>query len=109
MLGAMSSTPPGGEQTVARWRLRLFVSGESSKNFAAIRNINAICERYIAGDFEFEVIDIDADPSFAETEQLLALPMLLRLDPPPPRRIIGDLSDPEATAVALNLKALSRA
>ena len=102
----MSTASPSGEEENAPWRLRLYILGRGPKSLAAIENINGICERFARATFHLEVIDVEESPSLAEKEQLLALPMLVRMSPSPVRRIIGDLSDPEATAVALNLRKL---
>jgi circadian clock protein KaiB len=62
-----------------------------------------LCGRLIPGEFQLEVIDVTENPESIQSEQLLALPMLVRLNPLPVRRVVGDLSDAKATAVALNL------
>jgi circadian clock protein KaiB len=92
----------------ARWTLKLYVSGGSPKSSAAMRNISNLCQELLPGKFDLEVIDICENPSIGDKEHILALPMLVRLYPAPVRRIIGDLSDPETTAVALNLKTRKR-
>ncbi len=92
------------EQT-DKWRLRLYISGQSKRSIAAIANIHSLCARLVAGLFQLEVIDILENPSIIQEDRLIAVPMLVRVEPLPVRRIIGDFSDPNATAVALNLRA----
>lgn len=100
----MSTIPPRGGIENAQWRLRLYISGQTAASLAAARNITTLCGQCVPGNFELEVIDILENPSAAEGEQMLSVPMLVRLHPPPVRRIVGDLADPQATAVALNLQ-----
>jgi circadian clock protein KaiB len=100
----MMTPGPEEKETNAHWRLRLYISGQTVKSIAAIQNITSLCEQLVPGNFQLEIVDILEDPAAGEDEQILALPLLVRLNPKPRRRIIGDLSDPEATAVALNLR-----
>ncbi len=73
--------------------LRLFVAGASSNSVRAIVNLKAICEQYLAGRYELEVIDVHQQSSLAEQEQIIALPLLIKVSPKPERRLIGDMSD----------------
>jgi circadian clock protein KaiB len=73
--------------------LQLFVCGMSQRSTDAIASIAAICERYLAGRYALDVIDLYDDPHRAQTEQLLAAPTLVRQLPLPVRRAVGDLSD----------------
>jgi circadian clock protein KaiB len=57
----------------------------------------------MAGTYSIEVVDILKDPQRAESEKILATPMLVRKKPPPVRRILGDLSDTERVLRGLDL------
>jgi circadian clock protein KaiB len=59
----------------------------------AIVNLHGICERYLGGRYDLEVVDIYHHPEVARAFRLVAAPTLLRLRPAPLRRIVGDLSD----------------
>ncbi len=59
----------------------------------AIANIKKLCEFHILGDYSLEIIDIYQQPSFAEDQQIIAAPTLIKVSPLPLRRLIGDLSD----------------
>src|SRR5690349_19454397 len=58
--------------------LRLFVTGASSNSLRAISNLKQICETYIKGKYSLEIIDVYQQRSIAETEQLIALPLLIK-------------------------------
>ena len=42
-----------------------------------------------------EIIDVYQQQELAEKEQIIALPLLIRKQPLPERRLIGDMSDTE--------------
>jgi circadian clock protein KaiB len=83
--------------------LRLFVTGASSNSLRAISNLKEICETYIKGKYSLEIIDVYQQRSIAETEQLIALPLLIKTQPLPKRRLIGDMSDTAKVLLGLGL------
>jgi circadian clock protein KaiB len=85
------------------WQLRLYVAGESPKSLHALMNLKTICEEHLAGRYEIDVVDLVEDPSLARTDDILAIPTLVRCAPPPQRRIIGDLSNAERVISRLQL------
>ncbi|MFP4031151.1 MAG: circadian clock KaiB family protein [Desulfococcaceae bacterium] len=86
-----------------RYMLRLYVSGATFKSMRAISNIRKICEEHLKGRFELEVIDTYQKPEMARSDQIVALPTLIKELPPPLRRVIGDLSDADRVLVGLDL------
>src|SRR5690349_23693965 len=85
-----SAPAEAGEET---FLLRLFVTGMTPRSTDAIARIKAICEEYLGGRYELEVIDIYQQPEAARGEQIVATPTLIKKLPPPLRRLVGDLSD----------------
>jgi circadian clock protein KaiB len=73
--------------------LRLFVSRNSPNSARAAINIKAICEKYLKNRYELEIIDIYQHPDLASTEEIVAIPMLIKKFPLPEERMIGDLSN----------------
>jgi circadian clock protein KaiB len=86
-----------------RYVLRLFVTGTTTRSAKAIENIHTLCENYLHGRYELEVIDIYQQPSAAAAEQIIAAPTLVQELPEPARRLIGDLGDPGRVLIGLNL------
>ena len=86
------------------WILRLYVAGHSPRSAAALRNLEGLCERHLAGRYTIEVIDLLKQPRLARGDQIVALPTLVRRLPPPVKKIIGDLSDEERVLVGLDLR-----
>ena len=83
--------------------LRLFVTGTTPRSARAIQNIRAICEDQLQGRYDLEVIDIYQHPEFAQREQIIVTPTLVKKLPLPFRKVIGDLSDQERVLVGLDI------
>ena len=83
--------------------LRLCVSGMTPRSREAVSNLKQICEEYLKGHYQLEVIDLYQQPALAASHQIIATPTLLKSYPPPLRRLIGDLSDTEATIRRLGI------
>jgi circadian clock protein KaiB len=88
------------------WMLRLYTAGESARSLAALRNLETICEKHLAGRYQIEVINLIEHPQLARGDQIVALPTLVRRLPPPMKKIIGDLSDEDRVLVGLDLRPL---
>lgn len=93
----------GTSQKVKCWELRLYVAGHTAKSLAAFANLRSICEEHLAGEYHIEVIDLLKNPQLARTDQIVAVPTLVRKLPEPIRKIIGHLSDAEKVLVGLQL------
>jgi circadian clock protein KaiB len=88
----------------ARYVLRLYVTGSTPHSIRAIVNIRKICEEYLKGHYDLEVVDISQRPNLAEGEQIIAAPTLIKKLPLPIRRFIGDMSHREKLIVGLDLR-----
>ncbi len=84
--------------------LRLYITGSTSRSILAIKNLKNICEKYLEGQYELEIIDLYQNPGLAEGEQIIAAPTLIKELPLPFRRIIGDLSNKEKVLLGLDLR-----
>jgi len=73
-------------------RLRLYVAGSSPRSLRAVQNLKRICESELSGRYNLEVVDIYKQPRRAVTDQIIAIPTLIKEAPGTLRRIIGDLS-----------------
>ena len=91
------------ESSQAKYVLRLYVSGSTSKSALAVENIKRICERHLKNRYDLEDIDIYQQPNLARDEQIVALPTLIKRFPLPVRRLIGDLSNPQRVLLGLDL------
>ena len=73
--------------------LRLYVSGATPRSTEAIARIKNICEEYLEGQYDLEVIDIYQRPELAVQDQIVAAPTLIKESPGTLRRMIGNLSN----------------
>ena len=86
-----------------RYVLRLYVSGMTPKSINAIENVRKLCEQYLHGRYELDIVDIYQQPDVAKTEQLIAAPTLIKKLPLPLRRFIGDMSNKDKILVGLDI------
>ncbi|MCX6255900.1 MAG: circadian clock KaiB family protein [Bacteroidia bacterium] len=86
-----------------KYILRLYITGTTSRSILAITNLKKICEEYLEGRYELEVIDLYQKPYLAKDEQIIAAPTLIKKLPLPFRRIIGDMSNKEKVLMGLDL------
>jgi circadian clock protein KaiB len=98
---------PDAPRPGAEWKLRLYVAGQTPKSLTAFANLRRICEEHLAGCYQIEVIDLMKHPELAQTDQIIALPTLVRKLPEPIKRIVGDLSNSERVVLGMNLEKLS--
>src|SRR5829696_2682738 len=87
----------------AKFILRLYVIGSSTRSLRAVYNLKKICEENFPNDYELEVIDVYKHPEVAREEQILAVPMLVKKLPEPLRKFVGDLSNAQKILVGLDI------
>ncbi|MFA6224460.1 MAG: circadian clock KaiB family protein [Desulfomonilaceae bacterium] len=85
--------------------LRLYVSGQTTRSVRAIENLKQLCEEYLKGRCEIEIIDVYQQPERLKNDEIIGVPTLIKELPLPVRKVIGDLSDTERVLVGLALKA----
>jgi len=95
------------ETTGNNYVLRLYVTGTTNRSVLAITNLKKICEEYLGGRYELQVIDLYKMPGLAKDEQIIAAPTLIKKLPLPFRRIIGDMSNEEKVLLGLDLKRIN--
>lgn len=82
---------------------KLYITGGSLYSQKAVANLERLCAAILPTQCEVRIIDVLADPEQAEADKILATPTLIRYQPAPIRRIVGDLSDLQAVMRALGL------
>jgi circadian clock protein KaiB len=97
---AQASQGPSAE----RYVLRLYVTGMTPRSMRAVESVRTICERYLEGRYDLEVVDIYQQPTLARGEQIIAAPTLIKKLPLPLRRIIGDMSSTEKVLLGLDIR-----
>jgi circadian clock protein KaiB len=97
------SPAEAAERQSGFYHLRLYVAGQTPKSVKALANLKAMCEEHLAGKYQIEVVDLVETPQLARSDQILAIPTLVRRLPSPIRKIIGDLSNSERVLVGLDI------
>ncbi|MGB9929459.1 MAG: circadian clock KaiB family protein [Methanosarcina sp.] len=87
-----------------KYILRLYVAGMGPKSVQAIENIKRICEEYLPGRYQLEIIDIYQYPIFAEDGQIVAVPTLIKELPPPLRKLIGSMADKDRVLIGMDVE-----
>lgn len=89
---------------MAKHVLRLYVSGQSDRSQRAIASWKRFCEQEFAElEHTLEVVDIVENPAAAEEAKIFATPTLIKHQPSPERRIIGDTAEREKVLRMLNI------
>ena len=86
-----------------KWMLRLYVAGQTFKSIAARANLQKICEQHMYDSYQIDVIDLLENPQLAKSDQIIAIPTLVRERPVPVKKIIGDLSNTERVLIGLDI------
>jgi len=82
----------------------LFVTGMSVKSGDAVVNLRKICDKYMEGLYELEIVDISRNKEKAVEFQIVAIPTLIKIFPEPRRILLGDLSDTKKVLKLLNIE-----
>lgn len=88
------------------FEFRLYVAGMTPKSVRAVDNLQRVCSTLLSGRHLIELVDLLEEPHRARTDDIVAVPTLVRKVPEPARRIIGDLSDTAAVVAGLQLHAV---
>lgn len=91
--------------TGALFVFRLYVTGTTRASARAVVNARCFCEQRLPGRYRLEIFNVADDVGAAVADQILASPTLIKLEPQPPQRFIGDLSDVARLASRLHLSA----
>lgn len=102
--GKATAVPAGASTPDLCWDLRLYIAGKTVRAVTAFANLRKICDEHLPGQYRVEVIDLLENPQMAKSDQIVALPTLVRKLPEPVRKIIGDLSNTEKVLVGLDLR-----
>jgi len=95
---------PGKHMTGEHYILRLFIAGSSPISARAITNLRQICEEFLKDNYTLEIIDAHQQPELVREENVTALPMLVKKNPTPKKRLIGDFSDRKKVLLGLGIR-----
>ena len=81
------------EESEVHYELCLFVNGTSPHSLRAIKNLKLLLEEHLPGKYNLKIVDAHQQPLLVESENVTAVPMLIKKLPAPQKRLIGDMSD----------------
>ncbi|MCX7593371.1 MAG: circadian clock KaiB family protein [Fischerella sp.] len=84
--------------------LRLFVAGHSPGIERILENLHELLEQFLGQPYTLKLIDVVTHPEQAEVNQVTATPTLVKVWPPPIRRIVGDLDNVDKILQMLGAK-----
>jgi len=82
---------------------KLYITGATYHSTVAVKNIIRICEQYLKGRYTLDIVDVYQQPKLAKEEQIIATPTLIKLQPNPTQRLIGDMSDSSKIIAVLRI------
>jgi circadian clock protein KaiB len=85
------------------YAFRLFVAGNGSNSTQARGNLARLCEEYLKGRYQIDIVDVMKDPAIALKHSILLTPMLIMLKPRPGVSVLGNLSNTKTVLATLRL------
>jgi circadian clock protein KaiB len=89
-----------------QFKFRLYVAGGTPNSARALTNLNSLCRAHLPDRHEIEVVDVVREPKRALADDIRMTPTLLKLSPPPARRIVGTLSQTQRVLDTLGFRAI---
>jgi circadian clock protein KaiB len=84
--------------------LRLYIIGGKALSNKAIADVEKLLSEDSIGKCHLEIVDILLNPKEAEKHNIIATPTLIKAQPKPEKRIVGDLSNKERLLSSLDLE-----
>ncbi len=85
------------------YKFLLYIAGNAPHSSEALLNLHALCQKHLPGRHEIEVVDVLRQPERALADGVLLTPLLVKIAPGPPRKIIGRLERWERVMAILEL------
>ena len=87
----------------AQYTLKLYITNITPKIETGIGGLLRACDQTLKGHYELRIVNILDNPRMAEEDRILATPTLIRKEPPPSKRLIGDISNTDKVMAGLEL------
>ncbi len=93
----------------ATYAFRLYVADGALNSALALSRLTALCREHLPGRHTIEIVDVFKQPQRALAEGIFLTPTLVKLAPPPVRRIVGTLTQTQNVLLALGLDPVASA
>lgn len=87
---------------------RLFIAGQTAATEKILQSLHQLLEQSLQQPYTLKVIDIYKNPEQAEANHVTAIPTLVKVWPPPTKRIVGNLDNAQQLITFLNRPVASR-
>ena|SRR5919108_690998 len=87
-----------------QYRFHLYISGPTARSRHAVMNIKEICDQHLEQGYDLQITDIYQNPEQVAADNIVAVPTLIKKNPLPVRRFVGDLSDTARVISGLAIK-----
>lgn len=88
--------------------MRLYVAGNAPNSLAALANLRSALAAFPKHSVDIELVDVFSDPQRALRDGILVTPILVKFEPLPERRVVGNLRDRGTLLGALGLDEAER-
>lgn len=95
--------PVVNQITDEHYCFRLYITGNTPNSVRAVKNLKKIAEKYFPNNYELEVIDVYEKPEQLLSENIVAIPTLIKYAPLPIKRLVGDLSNTKKVLTSLGI------
>lgn len=85
------------------WRFTLYIAGQTPNGMLTLTNLKNFCNQYLPEQYNIEIIDLMDHPERAESDEIFAIPTVVKLLPAPKRYIIGDFANHELMLMKLGI------
>jgi circadian clock protein KaiB len=79
------------------------VSGQTPKTIQALESLHHLLEQTLNNPYTLRIVDVQQHPELAEKDHITATPTLIKIWPPPVRRLVGALDQSDRVLRLLNL------
>ncbi len=91
------------ETSAEKYILRLYVALGNPTSSRAIYQVKKVCAEHLPNRHELRIIDIHKHPELLEQDKIFATPTLVKVQPDPVRKLVGDIPDINELLICLNL------
>ena len=76
-----------------RLSLRLYIAGDAPNSIVAVANLRSAIADRADGRADVEIVDVLREPQRGLRDGVFVTPMLVKCEPGPERRVLGNLGD----------------
>lgn len=74
-------------------KFEIFIAGPTPRSMIAVSRLRKFCQEFFPRQFTIIIVDLLTEPSKAKSNEIIAIPTIIKKTPKPVRRIVGDLSN----------------